>query len=420
MRSRPEIEVTIATLGAQGDGVAETPQGSVYVPQAVPGDRLIIALDNRRGEILRRLDDGPGRVEPPCPHFGACGGCTVQHLDDPTYVRWKQDLVAVALRRRGLDPTVVGPLRRTATAGRRRVELAAHATAAGLRLGYFQRRSNRLLDLDDCLVMRPALRRLLAPLRSLMAAVLPPKSEARLLLTETRNGFDLLLTTSQDFSVDARMALAEFAAANRIARIAWRARPDAEPEPLAVLETPRIAFAGVAVALPAGAFLQASAEAEQIMVALARQAVAGAKTIADLFAGCGAFALPLAAQGGHVHAVDHAADAIASLKAAAGAAGLGGRLTGESRDLFRRPIQARQLAGYDAVLFDPPRAGAAAQVAQIAAAAVPLVLAISCNPASFASDAQTLVQAGYRLEWVVPIDQFVYSHHVELVALFQR
>jgi len=423
-RPRQPLDVTIATLGAQGDGIAQTPDGPVYVPQAVPGDRLRVALGKRRGEgfvgeIIARLADGPGRVTPPCRHFSTCGGCATQHLDNALYAEWKRDLVATNLARRHLNPAVVAPLRRTAADGRRRVHLAARATAKGVLLGFNQRRSHRIMDIRDCLVMRPALRAMLGPLRALLATVLPRNTEARLLLTETRNGFDLLVTTPHDFNTDARTAWAEFAADNQVARIQWRPESTAIAEPLALLATPRVAFAHIDVAIPSGGFLQASARAESIMVEILLGAIGEAKNVADLFAGCGAFTLPLAKHGCHVHAVDYDADAIAALHAAAGAAQLGGRITGEARDLFRRPIQAKELSVYDAVLFDPPRAGAAAQVEQITRAAIPVVLAVSCNPASFASDAATLTGAGYDLQWVIPIDQFVYSQHVELVALFK-
>ena len=420
-----QIEVTIESLGAQGDGIAYTADGPVYVPQAAPGDRILVALGKRRGDgfaavIVERLDDGPNRVTPPCPYFSECGGCTAQHLADPLYGEWKQGLVTTALRRRGLDPAIVAPLRRTKPDGRRRAHLTATHTSRGVQLGYHQRRSDRVLDIEDCLILRPALRRLLPPLRAVLTTALPRNAEAKLLLTETRNGIDLLITTRREFDVDGRLAWAVFAHDHHVARIEWRPDMRAEAEPLAVLESPLVSFSGVDVPIPTGGFLQASAEAEAIMVEILLGALGEAKSVADLFSGSGAFTLPLAGQGCHVHAFDYEAPVIAALQAGAGPAHLGGRITGETRDLFRQPIRTKEFSRYDAVLFDPPRAGAATQVAQLAQATVPLVLAVSCNPASFASDARTLVDGGYHLQWVIPIDQFVYAHHVELVALFTR
>ncbi len=420
-----QIEVVIESLGRQGDGIAHTADGPVYVPQAAPGDRLLVALGKRRGDgfaadIVAHLADGPHRVTPPCPHFAECGGCAAQHVADPLYETWKQDLVTTALNRRGLDPALVAPLRRTRPDGRRRALLTATNTKHGLKLGYHRRRSDAILPIDDCLILRPALRRLLAPLKTLLATALARNAEARLLVTEAQNGIDLLITTRQEFDVDARIAWAAFAHDHHVQRIQWRPDVSTEAEPIAVLDAPLITFAGVGVPIPSGGFLQASAEAEAIMVKILLRAMAGAKTVADLFAGSGAFTLPLAKQGCHVHAVDSDAGAIAALQAGAGPAGLGGRITGETRDLFRQPIQAKELSRFDALLFDPPRAGASAQVEQLAKSAVPLVLAVSCNPNTFASDARTLVDGGYQLQWVIPIDQFVYSHHVELVACFTR
>ncbi|MHA1565127.1 MAG: class I SAM-dependent RNA methyltransferase, partial [Alphaproteobacteria bacterium] len=279
-----QIEVTIESLGAQGDGIAQTADGPVYVPQTAPGDRLLVSLRKRRGdgfaaEVIERLADGPDRVTPPCPHFSQCGGCAAQHLADPLYAAWKHGLVTTALSRRGLDSGVVAPLRATKADGRRRAHLTAIHTSRGLHLGYHQRRSDAVLNIEDCLILRPALRRLLAPLRLLLTTALPRHAEAKLLLTQARNGIDLLITTRHEFDVDARMAWAVFAHDHRIARIEWRPDSRAEAEPMAVLEAPLVSFAGVDVPIPTGGFLQASAEAESIMVEILLGAIGKAKTM---------------------------------------------------------------------------------------------------------------------------------------------
>ena len=429
-KSGSEIEVVIDRLGARGDGIADTPDGPLYVPLALPGEQVRVRPGAKRGEgraakLLDILEPVADRVTPPCRHFGTCGGCSVQHLAEPAYRDWKRDIVVTALARQGIEVPVVYPVVPTPPGDRRRAELAAlrlRGRQGATLLGFHARASRRIVDMAECVVLRPALRALIAPLRETLTQILTPGSGCDVLLTETSVGTDLLVTAKSPPRPEQALALAVFAEEADLARVSW-ASARAGVEPVAQRRQPAVEINGVAVALPAGAFLQASAQAERLMAALVIENLGllpSRARVADLFAGLGTFTLPLAANGVRVHAVDNAGAALDALVAAAGTARLGGRITAETRDLAERPLMPAELSNYHAVVFDPPRAGAAAVARQLAVSEIPKVVAVSCNPATFARDAATLIEGGYRLVRVTPIDQFVYTGHVELVAGFVR
>ncbi|MSO81658.1 MAG: 23S rRNA (uracil(1939)-C(5))-methyltransferase RlmD [Alphaproteobacteria bacterium] len=424
------VEITIGRLGTRGDGVAYAADGDLFVAGALPGERVAVTPgpprgDGRTARLEAVLDRSPDRVPAPCPHFGNCGGCTVQHLASDAYSAWKRALVVGALQRHGLDGALVAPLQRPAPALRRRAEFAAtrgRGKGDGVTLGFHASASDRVVDLRECLVLDQALIALLPPLRQALAGVVRPGDTADVMLTRADNGIDVLIGGTRPLRSDAVSALARLAETQDLARIAWRGKGGGS-EPVAQRRLPRLALGGVPVALPPGAFVQAVAAAERALTSIVLDALAGLParaTVADLFAGCGPFTLALASAGRRVHAVDGAADAIAALLAAAGAAGFSGRATAETRDLARRPLMAAELDRHGAVVFDPPRGGAAAQAAEIARSKVKLVVAISCNPATFARDASILAAGGYALRAVQPVDQFVHTGHVELVAVFVR
>jgi 23S rRNA (uracil1939-C5)-methyltransferase len=428
--AKSDIEVVVDRLGARGDAIADTPDGPLYVPLALPGERVRVKPGAKRGEgraaaLLDVLERSADRIEPPCQHFGECGGCSVQHLAKAAYLDWKRTIVVSALERQGLDGGIVEPVVATSSDGRRRAELAAlrlRGRHGATLLGFHGRASHKIVDMAECTVLRPALRDAIAPLRDALAQVLAPGSGCDVLLTETPVGIDLLISAKAPPQPPQSLALAAFAEEVDLARVSW-ASARAGTEPVAQRRQPAVEIASVSVALPPGAFLQASAEAEQIMAALVLENIGelpARARVADLYAGLGTFTLPLAAAGARVHAVDSAGGALDALVSASGTAGLGGRITAETRDLAERPLMAAELAGYDAVVFDPPRAGAAAVARQLAASTVPEVVAVSCNPATFARDAATLIEGGYRLVRVAPVDQFVFTGHVELVAGFER
>ncbi|NKB49767.1 MAG: hypothetical protein GKS02_10460 [Alphaproteobacteria bacterium] len=425
-----EIEVVVVSLGARGDGVAETPDGPLYVPFALPGERVRVRPGATRGhgraaQLLEILEPAENRVTPPCQHFGVCGGCSVQHLADDAYLDWKRDIVVTALERQGIAGSIVRPVVPTPAEGRRRAELAAlrlRGRHGAVVLGFHARASNRIVDLAECVILRPALREVIAPLRGALAQILEPGTGCDILVTETPVGLDMLITTKMPPRPKQSLTSAAFAEAADLARVSW-ASARTGIEPVAQRRPPSVVFNEVSVALPPGAFLQASATAEGKMAALVIDylgSLPARARVADLYTGLGTFTLPIAADGARVHAVDSAGEGLANLLAATGAAGLSGRVTVETRDLSERPLMAAELAGYKAVVFDPPRAGAAEVVRQLAASEVPSVVAVSCNPATFARDAATLIAGGYCLTGVTPVDQFVYAGHVELVAGFSR
>lgn len=421
------VEADIVRLGEGGDGIAETAGGRLYVPLTVPGDRVrALPLRPRNGGFAARLlqvvTAGPGRAQPPCPHFGVCGGCALQHLADDAYAAWKVTRLTTALARVGLADCRIGPLVRTPPGSRRRATFAAARSAGGaMQLGFQVREAHRIVDLAVCPVLEQAIAALLAPLRRLLSGILPAGARASVSVTLLDSGLDVLLQGWSPRSAADLERLAAFAAEADLARLSWQAAADAPIEPL-VLRRPALArFAGVPVAAPPAGFLQASAAGEAALLAAVRAGIGSATAVCDLFCGSGTFALPLALVGAHVHGVDGDADAIAALAAAGRSApALASRLSCEQRDLFARPLATAELARYAAVVLDPPRAGARAQAAALAASAVPQVVYVSCNPATFARDARLLADGGYRLEEVTPVDQFLWSPHVELAAVFRR
>jgi 23S rRNA (uracil1939-C5)-methyltransferase len=417
------VELTVDRLGGRGDGIAQWRGDSIFVPFAAPGDRVRVRLGARRAggreaRIVALLAAGPGRLRPVCRHFGRCGGCALQHLDAATYRTAKLGGLTGTLRRAGIDPAVVEPLR-AVPPGRRRARLGLFrpndARAAAI-VGFRERFRRDLVDLRDCAVLEPALFALLPGLRDIARAALVPGDGADATLTRTDSGVDLLIEATDRPGLAALEALAGFAAEHDLARIVWRLNgldmPIVERRPV------RIMLSGVTVPFPPGAFLQASPAAEAILVAeiLAALGPDRERPALDLFAGLGTFAFALA-QAGQVHAVEGDAAAAAALAQAAAAAP---RVTVERRDLDSDPLPAETLAHYAAAVFDPPRAGAARQAAALAASAIPTIAAVSCNPATFARDAAMLIAGGYRLERVVPVDQFVWTPHLELAAVFRR
>ena len=432
-----QVELVVEGLGARGDGFASLDGRPVFVPFTVPGDRVRARLTGERGggykaEILELLDEGAGRVEPPCPHFGTCGGCALQHLSDAAYGEWKQGLVSQALAQRGLHDVAVAPLVRVAPGTRRRATLAAMGAAMGAAtrdganvvLGFHGRESHRVVDLETCLVLTPGLVSLLPALRGALAALLAPRETAALTLCETETGIDVLIVSETAPGLAAREALAALAEAQDLARLSWAARPAAgaapEPEPVVMRRAPLLHFAGVPVAPPPGGFLQPTAAGEAALVdRVLAYLPEGAETIAELYAGCGTFTFSLA-QHGRVHAVERDTAALAALWTAARQADLAGRITVTAQDLARAPVLAEDLDGGDCVVFDPPRAGAREQAAEIARSNLPAAIAISCNPKTFSRDARILVDGGFTLTEVTPIDQFPWTGHLELVASFRR
>ena len=402
----------IERLGAQGDGVAVTETGPVYIRYALPGEVVTAARQKDRAELMAVLDASPQRVEAPCRHFGVCGGCAIQHLEAGAYNAWKRDKVADALAGRGVE-TPVGEIVPCAPHTRRRVVMAARRTEAGILLGYYEAMSHRIVAIEECPISRPEIVGRLDDLRALAALVAASSEPFRLTVTATASGLDVAVDGSGKLSDSARLKAADFTGRAGFARLSVGGEVIVEPK------KPVVMFGAVAVEPPPGAFLQATAEAEAAMAGLVTEHLRGSKRVVDLFAGSGTFALRLAA-GAEVHAVESDAASLAALdRAGRFASGLR-RVTVEKRDLFRRPLTAKELDRFDGLVFDPPRAGAEDQAKQIARSAIPWVAAVSCNPVTLARDLAILVAGGYRVASVTPIDQFLWSPHVEAVALLEK
>ncbi len=410
----------ITRMGGQGDGVALRGPGqpAVHVPFTLPGERVLADTSGDPGRLIEVLQASPERTGPRCPHFGACGGCALQHWAQGPYLEWKAGQIAEALAREAITTQILPPVA-SPPGSRRRLALHARQGRPGeARLGYKERSSWRLVEIEVCPIADPRLEAALPGLRRLAAAFLEhPRSAPTLHVTSTETGLDVDVTGVErrtgGLSADARLQAAEAAGAMDAARVSLAG------ELLYQARRPIVRFGHASVALPPGAFLQATPQAEAAMAGLASQALAGASRIADLFSGVGTFGLRLA-ETAQVHAVDASADAIAALLGArASAPGLKA-VTAEARDLFRRPVLAHELKSFEAVLFDPPRAGAAAQASEIGKSRLTHAVGVSCNPSSFARDARILTDAGFRLLEVLPVDQFLWSPHIELVGVFAR
>jgi 23S rRNA (uracil1939-C5)-methyltransferase len=407
--------LTISRLAHRGDGVAETAAGPVYVPYALPGETVEVEAvrghpDRRR--LLRIERPSPERVAPICPHFAACGGCAVQQWRMDRYRAWKRDLVVTALAQAGL-PAEVDELIDAHGEGRRRAVFhARRGTRDILAVGFAALRAHEIVPIDRCPVLAPALAGALDAAWAIAEALKPAAKPLDIQATATDAGLDIDVRGSGPLSGPLLAELGRLAETHRLARLT-RHR-----ELVVQRAAPTIRIGRAIVPLPPGAFLQATTAGEAALARLVAEHVGEAKTIADLFAGVGPFALRLA-ETARVTAADSDEAAIAALKRAAAAPGLK-PIAAQVRDLFRRPFTSKELDAHHAVVFDPPRQGAEAQARMLAGSRVPLVVAVSCNPATFVRDAGLLAAGGYALTRVTPIDQFRYTAHVEIVARLER
>lgn len=414
------FETEVVAIGHAGDGVVRVEGQTHHLPWTVSGDRVRVRASGPSGlNLVEVVAESPRRIPPVCRHFGECGGCVAQHFDSSTYQAWRHEQVAAPLSQRGFTEPPVEPVVAVGSGTRRRATLAWRARPGGVDLGFRERGAHRIVPMAMCPALHPDIVARLGDLRGLATHL---DTAGRLDVTHCDNGLDITVEQKREPTLAMREALGAFAEAAGVVRLSWRAGQGGPAETVIQRGAPVVTVAGVAVALPAAAFLQPSVPGEAVLQSLVVEMVGRARRVADLFCGCGTLALALA-QRGAVAAVDSDASAIAALRAAAGAAagrGLSIALRAEVRDLFRRPLQGAELDGFDAVVFDPPRAGAAAQAAALAQSKVKTVVAVSCNPATFARDARLLADGGFTLRRAVPIDQFVWSQHVEVVALFTR
>lgn len=412
------VEVVTELLGSRGDALASVGGENVYIGDALAGERLSVSLGPKRGDgrqatLLEVLTPSPDRVTPPCPHFGVCGGCALQHATPALIADFKRRVVVEALGHRGLEQVAVAATVSIPPGTRRRATFGYRRTAAGLVLGFNERGSDRVVDITECLVLRPDIAGLLPKLRVALAPSIPAGAGGDIAVTASDAGADVRLDLPALPDLPTREALAAAAVSLGLARLTLRV--DDVDEPLAVEKPPTVTFADVPVSLPIAAFLQPSAEGEAAILALIEAGLEGADgPVADLFSGLGTFSLPLAKQRG-VTAFEGDAPAATALNST-------GRVKAQRRDLFREPILEAEWRGLAAVVMDPPRAGANSQADALARGKTPpqRVVYVSCNPATFARDARILVDGGYTLTKVTPVDQFPWSAHVELVGVFDR
>jgi 23S rRNA (uracil1939-C5)-methyltransferase len=408
--TEPLAEVSIVALDAHGHGL--TADGAI-VPGALPGERALVKLEGKRAELIETLNPSPERIEPFCPWFGTCGGCVAQHMSASLYHAWKRDLVVEALRREGVAAKV-GDLVDADGAGRRRATFHARFPHGEPdEVGFMRARSHDIIAIDDCPLFSPGMAGAIPAAHALSGDLRGMMKPLDIGVTATLDGLDVDLRGSGPLGRAEMQKLTHTADALDLARVSNHGEIVIERRP------PRVAFGEALARLPAAVFLQATEAGEAWLADFADEALHGAKKVADLFCGAGAFALRLS-RGHEVFAADADPAAVAALaRAAATTPGLH-QLKAETRDLFRRPLQAQELAAFDAALIDPPRAGAIEQARALAASTLPLVVSISCNAATFARDARILVDGGFQIESVSPLDQFRFSAHVEIAAVFRR
>ena len=403
-------EVSIVRLDARGDGVTAT---GTAVAGALPGETVRVCEREKRAELVGIVTASAERATPPCPWFGICGGCAAQHMSEALYRAWKRGLVVEALARAKVDAEV-GPLVDAHGAGRRRATFHARFPHAGPdEVGFMRARSHAIVSIDACPLFAPEMAGAIQAARALAADLRGLGKPLDVGVTATLEGLDVDLRGPGPLALAETRKLVRTAGTLDLARVSNHGAVVVERRPA------RVAFGETLVALPPGGFLQATEAGEQRLAAIAFEALSGAKRVADLFCGAGAFALRLA-RAHEVFAADSDAAAIAALARGAGEARGLRSVSAETRDLFRRPLGAAELSAFDGALFDPPRAGAEAQARELAKSALPLVVSISCNATTFARDARILVDGGFRIERVAPIDQFRYSPHLEIAAVFRR
>ncbi len=417
-------DLLIHELGPLGDGVHRSERGHVYVDRTLPGDVVRAKIHEGaggllRGDVIELIDASPHRAKAPCANYDVCGGCTLQHASDAFYLAWKVGIVRTALERKSLVPKVWHEPVFLPAGRRRRVTFAAAKKNNIVTLGYFRRRSHQVTDIASCLTADPPIMDLRAKLVTALVPILQEGKTADIFVQTVGGRFEIVITGpigkkgKPDLAV--HEAIAQLAQVPGINRISWRPREHAVPETMIEVGPLHARFGALDVALPSLAFLQPTEAGERALVAAVMELLPQTGKFADLFSGCGTFTGPMLARG-PVDAFEVIGTCVRALDKAKGVQ----PLKVVQRDLFRKPLQPGEAGRYDAIVFDPPRAGAADQVRALAASTAPLIIGVSCNPATFVRDARTLVDGGYSLESVKVVDQFTWSHHVELVAAFAK
>ena len=406
-------QVIIKRLGAKADGIAETSSGPVFVPKVLPGETVTIERDGSHAHLVSVDVASPERETPFCPYFDDCGGCATQHMQHGFYQAWKHGTLVHTLKQARIEAPVEA-LVDAHGVGRRRVTLHVRFPDRAMHVGFMAPRSHRIVEIAFCPITEPALKdRAPAIARVIGEHLKGPRKPLDVQITTTQTGFDVDVRGHGPMKDADRLRLIDLADRLDLSRLSVHGDVIVERRPPAIL------MGRTSVVPPPGSFLQATKLGEDVLAGLVTEACAKAKRVADLFAGAGPFSLRLAEKS-EVHAVEFDKDSMTALdKAVRATPGLR-RVSTEARDLFRRPLLTPELNAFDAVVLDPPRAGAEAQVTQLATSKVPLVVSVSCDAATFARDAAILMSGGYRLERVIPVDQFKHSPHLEVVGILRR
>ena len=420
------MQFTIDGLGPRGDGYHNGPKGRIYVDRSVPGDELDIKTKRNKsgvvqGDIKKIIKASQDRTAPPCAYYDVCGGCTLQHVSETYYKKWKQDVVTEALNRQSLEPkNILEPIFIEGES-RRRVTFSAFQTKGQTVLGYKKRRSKMINDIKECLNADPTIMQLQPILKQHLSACLQPGRGVEVLIQKVGGVFDVVFTGPVGQKETPDLSVLQLAAdlihQTKIARVSWRENFHDECETLVEKEPVKIKFGKLEISLPAAAFLQPTDEGERALVNAVLSNLPNRGQFADLFSGCGTFSGPMLEKGS-VDAFETNENAIKALNKEAQFKGF--PLVAIERDLFKLPLSLEELSKYDALVFDPPRAGANRQAAILANSSIKTIIAVSCNPVSFAKDARVLTEGGYEFESVQLVDQFTKSHHVEMVGVFKR
>lgn len=423
----PETELKIDRIGGKGDGISQKDNKSFFIPGTLPGEKVIIRPLLRTSEgIFGQLNEvilsSNDRVEAPCAYFGSCGGCALQHWNDNSYQKWKYSRVVNSIENIRSKDTFVENLIPAKLGTRRRAELSIKQLKSKSIIGFHERESNRIIDIEVCSVLHPSFFKFASSFRNISRHLLHPGESARASINLLDTGMDVLLFLPNEPTLEGLEAINEIANIHNLCRVSVRLHSSNNPDqtiPILNRTPATITFSGVEVTPPPGTFLQATKQGSDSITEAVLSGVVGATKIIELFSGCGTLSIPLHNQG-EVHAVEGDLLAATALRKAANKASISGRLSVENRDLSKRPILGEQLSKYDALVFDPPRSGAKKQAEQIAIGGPAKVVAVSCNPNTFSRDASILINGGYKIKKVTPIDQFLWSPHVELVAHFER
>ena len=415
-------KITINEIGGRGDGLTDLNGKTIYIPYSAPGDVIDAKINGSKGRLRHIHQKSDHRIDAICPYFTKCGGCSLQHINATYYREWKEGLIRTALENQGLSNIEIAPMIISPLSSRRRTTFQAIGRGDGqIVFGYAEKGSHNLIDIHDCPILMPDIKALIEPTKKLISGLLKKNEKKTVSMTMGDNGIDLVLKGKGDVDLNLRMDLAEFAKKNDLARISWynTSSKNTRYELLAERRKPFVTIEGQKVFFPEGSFLQATKEGQDALIHAMLDGIKGANRVADLFSGCGTFSIA-AAKSANVHAVENNEEMLTALKVSANQMSGIKQVSTELRDLFLRPLLPHELNQYDVAIIDPPRAGAKHQMAEILHSDIKKLVMISCNPITFARDVQSLTDAGYKMGAVTPVDQFLYSPHLEIISIFEK